>query len=535
MSDRSVLTERLAVLQQAGSASGLAQISRGLEKESLRVTPAGKLAQTPHPRALGSTLTHPSITTDYSEALLEFITAPSHSVSALLGQLDDIHRFVYTAIGDERLWVNSMPCQLNGDSHIPLAEYGSSNSGQMKTLYREGLGHRYGRLMQTIAGVHFNISLDDTTWQLLQHHSGSPLSLQAFKTEQYLAGIRNFRRNFWLLLYLFGAAPAVCRSFVAGRDHPLVAFGDDPHTLHTPYATSLRMGNLGYQSDAQSSLVVCYNNLAQYRKTLLSALVKPYPAYEQIGLTDASGRRLQLNTHLLQIENEFYSPIRPKRTSESGEAPVNALSARGIEYIEVRSLDLDPFATGGIAAETIRFLDLFVLHCLLAESPEVDESEYRENLENQSRMVYRGRDPALTLQRGGVEVGFQSWAGELLTALEPIATLMDAQGNASGPSDYVDALAAMQARVADSSLTPSAQILAQLRERGETFYQWAAARAVEQRDDYCARPLPAEALQAMADDAARSLADQAELERDSAAGPSFEQFLADYYRQYQLD
>lgn len=535
MSERSLLAERLAALTAAGKNSGLAAISRGLEKESLRVTPTGKLAQTAHPAALGSTLTHPSITTDYSEALLEFITAPSHSVSALLGQLDEIHRYVYTAIGDERLWVNSMPCQLSGDSHIPLAQYGSSNSGQMKTLYREGLGHRYGRLMQTIAGVHFNISLDDQTWQLLHRESGSNLELQAFKTEQYLAGIRNFRRNFWLLLYLFGAAPAVCRSFVAGRDHPLVAFGDDPHTLHSPYATSLRMGNLGYQSDAQSSLVVCYNSLAQYRKTLLSALVKPYPAYQQIGLRDASGRRLQLNTHLLQIENEFYSPIRPKRTAESGEAPVNALSARGIEYIEVRCLDLDPFATGGIGAETIRFLDLFVLHCLLAESPMVDEHEYRENLENQSRMVYRGRDPALTLQRDGGEIGFGEWAGELLDALAPIATLMDSHGSGSGPRDYAEALATMRARVADSALTPSAQILAQLRERGETFYEWAAARAVEQRDDYCARPLPAERQQAMMAEAAQSLADQAALESASAAGPSFEQFLADYYRQYQLD
>ena len=534
MSAPTILSQRLAALRQAGAASGLDKITRGLEKESLRVTASGQLAQTGHPSALGSTLTHPAITTDYSEALLEFITAPSSSIDALLLQLDEIHRFVYTAIGDERLWVNSMPCQLSGDSHIPLAQYGSSNSGKMKTLYREGLGHRYGRLMQTIAGIHFNFSLDDSSWQLLQQHSGEQQSLQAYKTAQYLGGIRNFRRNFALLLYLFGAAPAVCRSFVNGRNHRLVPLGADQHTLHSPYATSLRMGDLGYQSDAQSSLVVCYNDLDQYRQTLLAALVEPYPAYEKIGLHDAGGNRLQLNTHLLQIENEFYSPIRPKRTTLPGEAPVNALQARGVEYIEVRCLDLDPFAIGGIDRQTLRFLDIFVLHCLLAESPLADAGEYRDNLENQRRMVYRGRDPALTLRRNGDEVAFNGWAQPLLDELAVIAELLDQQCSGAEQQPYQQALAAMQTRVDDSSLTPSAQILAQLRDRQQTFYQWAAARAVEQRDYYGSKPLSPEQLQRLAAEARASLEQQQALEQATARDPSFETFLRDYYRQYQL-
>lgn len=531
----SVLTQRLTWLSRAGATNGLNRITRGLEKESLRVTPSGKLAQTEHPRALGSTLTHPSITTDYSEALLEFITTPSHSIPELLDQLDQIHRFVYTAIGDERLWVNSMPCQLSDDSHIPLAQYGSSNSGRMKTLYREGLGHRYGRLMQTIAGIHFNISLDDSSWLILQQQSGDQQSLQDYKTEQYLAGIRNFRRNFWLLLYLFGAAPAVCRSFVNGRPHQLVPLGDDQHTLHSPYATSLRMGDLGYQSDAQSSLMVGYNDLQQYRKTLLSALVTPYPAYQAIGLANTAGERLQLNTHLLQIENEFYSPIRPKRTGLPGEAPINALSARGIEYIEVRCLDLNPFTRGGIDSETLHFLDIFVVHCLLSESPLATEAECRDNLENQRRMVYRGRDPQLTLRCAGSEIPFADWAGQLFEQLAPVAELLDCSTADGAAQPYRAALTAMRARLADSALTPSAQILAQLSERSETFYQWAAARAVEQRDNFTTRPLSDEQEQRLAGLAARSLQEQAELEQAGATGPSFDNFLRDYYRQYQLD
>ena len=532
MNSASILSQRLALLERAGSDSGLNELVRGLEKESLRVAENGLLAQTPHPTQLGSALTHPAITTDFSEALLEFITPPSQSIDTLLEQLDQTHRYVYTAIGDERLWANSMPCQLSGDSHIPLAQYGNSNIGKMKTLYREGLGHRYGRLMQTIAGIHFNFSLSDKSWQLLRTSEAATTELSDYKTAQYLAGIRNFRRYFWLLLYLFGAAPAVCRSFVNGRRHQLVPLGNDQHTLHAPFATSLRMGDLGYQSDAQSSLLVCYNNLAQYRKTLLSALVKPYPDFEEIGLADSSGHRLQLNTHLLQIENEFYSPIRPKRTGLAGEAPINALSARGIEYIEVRCLDLDPFTNGGISSETIRFLDTFVLYCLISDSPEADEAECRDNLENQSRMVYRGRDPELTLLRAGSEIPFSSWAEQLLDELAPVADLLDQQSDVGG---YCEALSTMRLRVADSSLTPSAKILAELTERGQTFYQWAAARAAEQRDFYQRCPLSEAAYAQQVQLAEVSLTEQQKLEQGGSGEPSFDEFLSRYYSQYQLD
>lgn len=245
---------------------------RGIEKEGLRVDPSGRLAKTPHPEGLGSALTHPSITTDFSEALLEFITAPSSSIDEVLLELDEIHRFTYQHLSDELLWVSSMPCQLGDDSSIPVGKYGSSNIGTMKRIYRVGLGHRYGRLMQTIAGIHYNFSVPDQLWLELQAASGDQQSLQDFKTQGYFATIRNFRRYCWLLLYLLGAAPAVCRSFVRGREHKLVPVGNDSHSLHSPYATSLRMGDLGYQSAAQSSLVVCYNDLEQYAKTLRSAL-----------------------------------------------------------------------------------------------------------------------------------------------------------------------------------------------------------------------------------------------------------------------
>ena len=425
------LESRLALLANADK-SLLANIVRGIEKESLRVEPNGQLAKTPHPKALGSALTHPSITTDYSEALLEFITAPSASIDQVLSELEEIHRYTYENIDDELLWVNSMPCQLGEDSSIPVGEYGSSNIGRMKTVYRLGLGHRYGRLMQTIAGIHYNFSVPDSLWMKLQADEGNQQSLQDYKTEGYFALIRNFRRYFWLLLYLFGAAPAVCKSFVRNREHDLQPVGNDSHSLYKPNATSLRMGNLGYQSDAQSSLIVCYNDIAQYTRTLKGALETPYKHYEHLGLKDSQGNYQQLTTNLLQIENEFYSPIRPKRTAASGETPLEALHNKGVEYIEVRCVDLNPLAACGIDRQTIHFLDTFLLFCLLKDSPKTNNNEYQQITENQRRTVADGRNPDVELVDGEQSRKLVDWgAGVWLLKCSRLPTLLDEANNSS--------------------------------------------------------------------------------------------------------
>ena len=326
---------------------------RGLEKESLRAMPDAALALTPHPAALGSALTHPHITTDFSESQLEFVTGVHPSAAECVAELTSIHQFSYRAmaeLGDEMLWVSSMPCGLPTDETIPIGRYGSSNVGRAKSVYRMGLGHRYGRRMQTISGIHYNWSMPGVT------------------TEEYFGLIRNFRRESFLLLYLFGASPALCSSFVAGREHELQPL-DGGGTLHMPHGTSLRMGRLGYQSDAQASLSVSYNSLESYASSLQDALTRPYPAYETVGVRNPGGEYNQLATTLLQIENEFYGTIRPKRVIFPGERPLHALRERGVEYVEVRCMDLDPFEQVGISAPTMQFLDLFLLHCLLSESP----------------------------------------------------------------------------------------------------------------------------------------------------------------------
>ena len=525
-----LLKSRLALLAANPDSPVLSGLVRGIEKESLRVTPAGTLAKTPHPAALGSALTHPQITTDFSEALLEFITPPSSDADEVLDTLDNIHRFTYRQIDDELLWANSMPCQLSGDSDIPVGRYGSSNIGQMKTIYRTGLGYRYGRLMQTIAGIHYNFSAPDALWELLRQQERPDQCLQGFKTDNYFALIRNFRRHFWLLLYLFGASPAVCRSFVRGRQHQLEPFGSDDHSLHSPNATSLRMGDLGYQSTAQEQLVVCYNDLRNYVSTLREALIKPYPAYETVGLKDEMGRYRQLSTHLLQIENEFYSTIRPKRTTRSGETPLSALWERGVEYIEVRCLDLNPYHPLGIDRQQVDFLDIFLLTCLLSSSPDTDDREYHNINKNQRRAVYEGRNPALTLRDGDDERPMRDWAKALFAEMGPVAELMDQH---HGTDRYRQTLTELHGHLDDPSLTPSARILDEMAATGHTYFRVAMNHAMQHREYFLDNPLPAELEAQFRHQAEVSLTEQRHIE--AADTLSFPQFLANYYRQYDFE
>jgi glutamate--cysteine ligase len=493
--------ERLRALSPAV----LTGLRRGIEKESLRTRPDGALALTPHPPALGSPLTHPHITTDFSEAQLELITGVHTSVETCLEELERIHQFVYRTIGDEVLWCASMPCNLPAEDAIPIARYGSSNVARAKTVYRTGLAHRYGKRMQAISGLHYNFSLPESAW---------PLPGLRDANEAYFALIRNFRRHAWLLLHLFGASSAVCASFVAGRAHGLQEFG--PGTLYLPHATSLRMGRLGYLSEAQDQLLVSYNGLESYARSLDDALTRPYPPYEKIGIRDgdAAGGGVegyrQLATSLIQIENEFYSAIRPKRVIRPGERPLHALRERGVQYVEVRAMDLDPFSPIGITAETVRFLDVFLLHCLLTPSPPDTPQEIEAVGRNKQRVAARGREPGLRLERGAQTVELVEWGGQVLCECEAIAAALDA---AHAGSAHRDALAAAVAAIEDPQSLPSARELREMDERhGRSYVRFALAHSLAHQRILQSEPLPAEAQARFARMAKESLEKQREIE-----------------------
>jgi len=512
----SKLDERLRALPPAV----LKGLRRGIEKESLRVRPDGALALTPHPRPLGSALKHAHITTDFSEALIELITSVHASAGACLAQLKRIHQFVYRHIGDEVLWGASMPCSLPDEDSIPIARYGDSNIGRAKTVYRIGLSHRYGKRMQMIAGLHYNFSLPDAAWPLPGYRDAN---------EAYFALIRNFRRHAWLLLYLFGASPAVCSSFVEGRKHALQELA--PGTLHLPHATSLRMGRLGYLSETQDSLAVSYNSLESYTASLESALTKPYPPYEAIGIRegrvagDGVDSYRQLATSLLQIENEFYSAIRPKRVIRPGERPLHALRERGVEYVEVRAMDLDPFSPVGIGAGTMRFLDVFLLHCLLSDSPPETQAELEAVGRNKLHAASRGREPGLRLERNREKVKLREWGAQVLAECEPIAAALDAA--ADGRSWHRDALAAAVGAVQDPASLPSARILSEMQQSyGSSYAHFALARSLEHRSALQSEPLPPEAEARFARAAEESIRKQQEIE--AADRVDFETYRQQY-------
>jgi glutamate--cysteine ligase len=518
------LTRRLALLDDDAHRGLLGQGLRGIERETLRIDRQGHLARTPHPVQLGSALTNPQITTDYAEALLEFITPAEHDIGLTLHRLDAIHRFAYSKLGDEMLWSESMPCELPPEEEIAIGWYGSSNIGMLKHVYRRGLALRYGKAMQCIAGIHYNYSLPEKLWQVIRESDGIAEerrnALRDFQSESYIATIRNFRRYSWLLMYLFGASPALTTSFLRGRPHALETLSGD--TLYLPWATSLRMSDLGYQNDAQSGLRPHENSLESYVTSLMDAVNRPYEPYAAIG-TKKDGEWVQLSTNVLQIENEYYSTIRPKRVIRSGERPVQALCNRGVQYIEVRCLDVDPFEPVGISIETGRFLDAFLLFCALDESPLLSAAEGQVHARNFARTVKEGRRPGLTLTKDGEEVPLQAWADELIERIRPLARLLDEEHNESGVHE--SALAQQKAKVADPSKTPSARVLAEVRALGS-----AAAFGLRQSELHAAyfreSPLmPAEEAE-FEQQAAASLAEQALIEAGDSVG--FDDFVAAY-------
>jgi len=499
----------------------------GVEKECLRVSPEGGISQLPHPQSLGSALTNPYITTDYSEALLEFITPPSEHIESVLDFLRDSQLYVYKKLQqDEILWATSMPCVMAGESSIPIANYGSSNAGQMKSVYRRGLGHRYGRAMQVIAGVHFNYSLPESFWPIYKTLLGeTELTLKDFQSEQYFSLIRNLQRYGWLVPYLFGASPAVCKSFLGGAETSLQEF--DSTTYYEPYATSLRMGDIGYQNNKESETGVkaCYRNLDSYIQTLQRAIETPFPEYEKIGI-NVNGEYQQLNANLLQIENEYYSTVRPKQITQGIEKPIVALKKRGVRYVELRSLDVNAFDPLGINETQLRFIEIFMLFCLLSESDQICFSEREEIDKNELLVAHRGRDPQLELNHKANKVKLKTWAQELFDGMQSVSELLD-QHKAATP--YQDALQLQRNKVLDPELTPSARMLNEMRETGEGFYHFAKRMSVKHNQYFTKLHLSEERNQFFDASVAESIEKLKQIE--AADTLNFEAYLQNYFNQ----
>jgi glutamate--cysteine ligase len=518
---KSRFDRRLRQISDRGDRASLRGGLRGVEKECLRVTPGGHIAATDHPATLGSALTNRFITTDYSEALIEFITPPECTARETLQFLADVHQFTYSAMGDELLWPLSMPCRLRAESDIAIARYGKSNIGMMKTIYRRGLGHRYGRYMQAIAGVHFNYSVPETFWPVYAEIEGVDGESGEFKSGAYLALVRNVRRLDWLLLYLFGASPAVCRSYLPAGASGLEEL--DGGSYYAPHATSLRMSDIGYKNAVQAKISVSANSLEEYISDLTQAIRTRHPAYERIGV-QVDGEYRQLNANQLQIENEYYSTIRPKRSALSGERPTTALGRGGVEYVELRALDLDPFAPVGVDRSRLLFCEAFLLYCLLADSPPADASEQAEISHNHGLVARRGREPGLLLRRHGKDVSLRDWAGSILLGMQAVAEFLDAGAG----SRYREVLRECAAGIEEPDCTPSARMLRELAASGQSLDEFGLALARGYRRDFQALPQSAnQHFRLLEEEALASLDRQCWIEEHDTL--TLDQYLAAYY------
>ncbi|WP_395167360.1 glutamate--cysteine ligase [Francisella salimarina] len=425
---------------------------RGIERETLRITCSGVLADSCHPYALGHKLTNSSITVDFSENLLELITRPHESIESTFCELYDLSAFTLANMADNEIILNtSMPLSAD-ESEIEEADFGSSNSGQMKRVYRKGLSVRYGKIMQIISGIHYNFSFDRKLIENIASDKQSSVS------DVYFDVLNKYFEFMWLLPYLFGASPICAKTSVKNKPNYLSDLDDE--FFVGKYATSLRMSDLGYTSPAQKDLAISYNNVKSYVKDLIHATDDIFDDYRNLGLYDAEGQRVQLNESILQIENEYYSAIRPKQIAKRCERPACALYNRGVEYIEVRVLDVDPFTPVGISKNTALFVEAMLMTCLEEGAVRYSKEQIKQAKQNLTAVAIQGRNPQLKLKKLGDarEVLLKDYALELFDKIEATAEKMS--------SEYLEAVYLEKQKILDINKTPSSKIVKIAEEQG---------------------------------------------------------------------
>ena len=501
----------------------LANSKIGLEKESLRVDGNGTISLKMHPEIFGSSLTNKYITTDYSEALIEIVTPPCNSHSEALKYLEHIIAYIYRNLEDEYLWPASMPCIIAGDKSIPIAYYGTSNPARMKTTYRRGLGNRYGRVMQVISGIHYNYSFSDKFWNSYAQLKKTKKNLKDFKSEQYFIISRNLLRNDWMIAYLFGCSPAVCKSYLSGKKTTLESF--DEYTYYEKYATSLRMGDIGYQNNKEEDMGVHidYNSLEKYTESLNEAIKKPSKEYKKIGV-HSDGYYKQINENILQIENEYYSTVRPKPDPKIKKRPSKALLKGGVNYIELRSIDNNIFSNTGIDENQMYFIELLMIHSLIENDEEITEREYREIKKNLTNCAHKGRDKNFNIIKKGEKKPIFEVLEEKLKELKKIADMMFA---ITKDEKYNECVAEQEIKIKDNSKLPSNIVIDTMVKSKVSFYEFCMENIWKQKDYFSKITTDGIIIKKLKKEAIESIKTQEKLESDFTE--SYEDYINKYF------
>ena len=495
--------KELAKFQNSGSLSYFLQGRKGIEKENLRVDKNGKLSQKSAPKDFGSALSHSYITKDFAEAMSELVTPPYHSLHELFEFLKNLHGYSYRCLKSENFWVASMPDTSIDAIPIQIAQFGKSNKAKLKETYRKGLRLRYGEKMQMISGMHFNYSFHPKVWQQL----GAGFN----KKNAVLFGVaRNFLRYQWLLTYLLGASP------IADKKIPIASHYYQSKEF--PFATSLRQ--VGYRN--KENVNVSYNSVEEYLLDLSKITKKKEASFEKIGIKKGENY-LQLNGNRIQIENEFYAPIRPKPEQIDSKRPLFCLQKNGVDYFELRCLDLQPLSPLGLELEQACFLELVMIFCLLLPSPMLEKSDWQELNYNQETVCLRGREAKLLLQRNGKKQPLKSWGEEIFACLKE---LIDFLANTKGVSLYKTALLQQQKILEEPDKSPSARILAEMKKENLSYHSYILKKSEKHKSYFLKQPLKKEFLELMLQEKKSSLQETAAIEKKNKI--SFAEFLKDY-------
>lgn len=452
----------------------------GLEKEALRVDPSGALAMTPHPAAFGDKLTHPHITVDFSESQIELITPPMDCLEDTYGFLNELQLSVEEALAEELLWPLSMPGALPAEEQIPLARYGNSPDGQEKEIYRSGLALRYGKKMQMISGIHYNFSFGDRFWSLLYDRFGKNTEQRVFRDQVYIDLAKNFLEYRWLLIYLFGASPLGTEDYMKAFHQKNICVCSKPcccQTFDDPvtFATSLRMSRFGYNNSFQNQLQISYNSLEQYIRSIRQALGTPIDDYTKLGIY-RNGCQVQLNDNLLQSENEYYAPVRFKQGAAIGKTMLDALEQKGIEYLEFRTFDLNPFAKTGISLEQLYFIHVFILFCFFESTAELTKTDLDRFNDNAQLTALFGRSDRLKLlNRQGEMVNLRLWGEQIFDRLQHLAEILD---RTHDTTKFQEAVKSQYAKLSEIDRLPSATIVNAVNANGGDYKAFGLERAM---------------------------------------------------------
>ena len=492
----------------------------GIEKESLRVSQS-TISRQKHQESMGSPLCHRYITTDFSEAQLELITPPLIDKKKGLNFLENIHHFVSHKIEDEIIWPFSMPPFIKSDADIPIASYGSSNLALFKTTYRNGLSHRYGRTMQAISGIHFNYSLPEQIWKssLFRQEKGVSKKLRA---NIYFRTLRNLHRMNWLILYFFGASPIVAKNFLSNKHKGFQKL--DNHAYYLPFATSLRMSDLGYQNINQSKVAISLNSLPEYIFDLKQATATKCDDFQKIDQETAEDYP-QINSNILQIEDEYYAVSRPKSSNVSNQRLTTKLKDAGVDYIELRSLDINPFQRIGIDLDTVHFLEVFFIYCTLNPSPPIKNGEIEEIKQNDLLVAIKGREPGLNLSNNRTKISLKNWANQILDEMMSIAGLLD-----NKTTDFTSIIRKLSNKIEDPEQTLSAMLLNKILTEKMDFRELGRTIGNDYKNYYISMETSKNSdWSLLEEESAASIKRQVELEQ--ASNQSFEDFVKEYFNE----